>query len=589
MNYSYMTLVDNDTRWNEGAACAISETVLCEMGMEHCFSSGSVKLFISKQTPTLLIPERGVIIGHLFSRDGQPVTDGRRFAQSTSYTALEKILLNEYWGEYLLLYYSLEEKEQGLKILRDPSGGVPCVYSLQAGVGFITSNLSMAIRLNLYNKQIDWDYIAHVMVCKYLRTPRTGFSGVSELLPGCSLNLNGTGVTVHVSWSPWDFVMVDHRHSDLDEAAAEIRRAVSMVVKSLAETDGAMMLELSGGLDSSIVAACLRGVQARVSCCTLVTEMPGGDERQYARQMTDYLDVELQVAHNTVENACFSYTLSPDEVFSNTGMLYHANNKAIEAVANSQGVASVFSGSGGDAIFCYLTNTAPVVDAFKECGLAAGIVAIQNLSVLTQSTLWKIGRLTLRRLMRGPIPPWRVNSLFISSSKAARPILNHPWLDAPVDALPGDWEKIYGLIAMQSCRSIPPWGDGRLERAPLVSQPVVEACLKVPSWMCIAGGQNRSAARAAFADVLPTRILNRQGKGDFINYCTAAYRKNKTQIRDLLLTGHLQSQNFLDVEALEQFFKKDTLPSEDLSFTRISDLCMVENWLRNQIDVAPQK
>lgn len=116
---------------------------------------------------------------------------------------------------------------------------------------------------------------------------------------------------------------------------------------------------------------------------------------------------------------------------------------------------------------------------------------------------------------------------------------------------------------------------------PLLSQPVLEACLKVPSWMWIAEGRNRAVARSAFSDLLPPDILHRRSKGTFMNYSGAVYRRNKRLLEEYLLTGQLADKGFLDADALRQFFNRD-LAARDDRFMRIFDLCAAESWVRHQ-------
>lgn len=115
---------------------------------------------------------------------------------------------------------------------------------------------------------------------------------------------------------------------------------------------------------------------------------------------------------------------------------------------------------------------------------------------------------------------------------------------------------------------------------PLLSQPVIEACLRVPSWMWISGGQNRAVARYAFATQLPRDVLRRRSKGTFMNYTSGIYSRNKETIRQFLLDGCLHSRGLLDSHKLNLLLDSQ-LPARDRSFTRIFNLCMIENWIRN--------
>src|SRR3546814_17538454 len=98
------------------------------------------------------------------------------------------------------------------------------------------------------------------------------------------------------------------------------------------------------------------------------------------------------------------------------------------------------------------------------------------------------------------------------ADKAARPV-EHPWLNAPAEAPPGQVGHISMIL-----RAMTPIEHRDKELAvpmisPLLSQPVIEASLGLPSWAACEGGVDRSAARRAFAGVLHPRVVGRQGKG----------------------------------------------------------------------------
>ena len=74
---------------------------------------------------------------------------------------------------------------------------------------------------------------------------------------------------------------------------------------------------------------------------------------------------------------------------------------------------------------------------------------------------------------------------------------------------------------------------------PILAQPVVEIALRTPSWMCVAGGINRSVAREAFADLLPPTVLQRRTKGDFESLNNEIFKRNKSLITEILMDGNL--------------------------------------------------
>jgi asparagine synthase (glutamine-hydrolysing) len=572
----YIALLGN--RSHDDAVAHLAPA-LAAAGLMPRLLSDAIQLFASADTPTLSVPGGGVLVGRVFDAGGVPYRSAADFPDVADQAKFREFLLKRCWGEYVLLQPATDDPAT-VAMLRDPSGGIACMCSLEHGLRFATSDISLATQLGLYRKQVDWDFIAYCLLYPHAMTHRTGLSDIRELLPGCLLRADGSATAIEQAWSPWDFVAAGERLGDPAEAAERVRHSVRTAVRAWARIDRSILLELSGGLDSSIIAACLRDTGVDVSCCTLLTPVPGADERQYAGLMADALGVALCVEELGFGLARFDEPPPPWSVSPRINVLQHALNEAMTAIGASEAVASHFSGGSGDTVFCYLGNAAPAADACRELGIRAGVKAMRELSHLHQCTLWKAARLTLAKLLRPPMVAAPVTT-FLGAQAPIVPPDRHPWFDAPTRALPGDRRRIEHLAGTQLCRHSICRGPSRELRMPLLSQPVIEACLKAPTWMWIAGGRNRSVARAAFAADLPHAILHRRSKGDFAPYLGAAWRRNKQGMRDFLLEGELQAKGLLDTESMRNFFER-RLPPRDQSFHRIFELCTIENWVRHQ-------
>ncbi len=552
---------------------------LRELGLEVQGRIGRLTLFTSEKTPIIPLPGGGMLLGDLYDKGGKPIVDLAGLSHQPTQTALRQHLLDHCWGEYLLFQHD-EEDAANATIMRDPSGGVTCAYSLRDGHGFITSDLGIASALGLHRDRIDWDFVSHCLVYPHMKISRTGLADVSELLPGVMLSIDGKAAASAPVWSPWTFVAPGERQRDPTAAARMVREVTTSVVQAMAETDQSLLLELSGGLDSSIVGACLAKVGARVACCTAVTPVPGADERRYAGQIAEQLGLELLQQPLDFEETDIEFPLPRQSLRPAVWVLGHAVARAMDAAADRQGLGSHMSGSGGDMVFCYLKSAAPAADAFRERGLTAGCRAIIDLSRLHGCTVAKAARLTLRKLYRQAKPGYKPDHSLLARTDIVHPLELHPWFSAPNNSLAGDRERIFGLAGNQMFADATPRGGNRRVRMPLLSQPVMEACLRVPSRMWIAEGRNRAIARSAFSAQLPQDVLNRRSKGTFVNYTFGMYNRNKETIRKFLLDGHLQSHRLLDAPRLNLFLDSQ-LAARDRSFMRIFDLCMIENWVRN--------
>lgn len=573
MSYRYVAILEHPATSHSSGIGAAGM-----LGLSEVFRDGLIRLFAPCGTPIIEMPCGGAVVGHIFLRDGTALAQPVQIRTGASPDEVRAFVLEQCWGEYILVQ---REHSGAVVVTRDPSGGVPCVYSSGTATRFVTSDISLAASLGLYTRQIDWESVAQYLTYPYLKTARTALADIRELLPGRVLRVQGSEASEEIAWSPWTFIDASTRISNADEAAAHVRDAVATVVGCLGKVDQAVLVELSGGLDSSIVAACLRDSGARVGCVTFVPAVPGADERHYAAPVANLLGTTLHAAPLRLEDARIDAPPPPWATNPGVAPLQYTADQVAMSFADRESFTSFYSGGGGDTVFCYLHNASPAADAFRSLGTKACLAAIRDLSDLYQCTLWKAARLTLKKLAGPPRQPYRADHTLISPEARVDLPDPHPWFDAPDHALPGDRERVFDLAGTQLLKEgLFRAMEYRL-RLPLLSQPVVETCLRVPSWMWIKGGRNRSIARAAFSDVLPAEVINRRSKGSFTQYCGAVYQRNKSEIRDFLLGGELRARGLIDHEALDVFFSRPPAPRDE-SFMRTFTLCTVESWVRHQ-------
>lgn len=531
---------------------------------------GGSRLFLSPTTEHFAIPGRGVVIGRMFDHRGA------RIARLEPPPARAADVTRRAWGGYVLV---LAEGDRGLTVLRDPSGAVQCVHAIDAGGGFVTSDIGIAVACGLYRREVDWSALLATLAFPQLRGRRTCLARVEELLPGCRLTVD-EAVEQACEWSPWAFVAAPLRHGDPAEAQGCLREAVSTAVRAMCADERAFVLELSGGLDSSIVATSLGSHAGRAHFCTLRLPVSGTDESPYARAVADSLGRGLTCVDVGFEHATFDFPVESSAVVPGVGILQNAVNKTWEGVAADLGVSRFVTGGGGDTVFCYLRTAAPVVDAYRERGLRAALSVAADLGELHGCSTWKVGRLALKKRRRRPDAGWRAERAFLAGERIPAQAPSHPWLQSPAAPLHGDCERIRELVGNLVFRDLTPRGRGSRLHYPLLSQPVMEACLRVPTWMWVSRGRDRAVARDAFADRLPAAVLNRRGKGSYDTYMATVYARGRSGMREFLGDGVLRAHGLLDHAAVSAHL--DAEPTRDLSFLRVFELCAAENWARRQ-------
>ncbi|RZZ81611.1 asparagine synthase C-terminal domain-containing protein [Pseudoxanthomonas winnipegensis] len=551
------------------------------MGLRALAVLGDGIVYVSEADDVLRFANGDLVLGELFSRDGTRITDATRLLGAASSKAALEFVLTACWGDYVLLQ-QVPGDDYAITLMRSPSpaSALQCVYSLGEAEGFITSDITLAIRLGLYERRVDPAGIVRSLAYPNLKSSSTGLLNVSELPPGSVLRASREEHRVTCVWSPWDFVGGDQRCSNFKDAALLVRQSIDMVVRAYAGRHKNVLLELSGGLDSSIVGISLAKTSARVACQSLITPLPGTDETDYAQSVADMLGAPLSVLELGYDEAPFNYPVPREFCGPCIGMLQFAVNRVMGRTAQACGCDAYFSGAGGDSVFCFLSTASPAADALRSAGLGEGLRTVRDLAEFHQCTVWKAGRLAIRRLLVER-PPVSAKTDFLKKGVEVRDPEAHPWNIGPNAALVGDRERIAELASTQLFREGCARGLVRPLRMPLLAQPVVEACLRVPSWMWFREGQNRAVARQAFADRLPGNVLNRKSKGTFTAYLGAIYRRRSPDMLRFLTEGFLQAQGILDADALRALATTSE-PASEATFMRVFHLCAVENWVQQQ-------
>ncbi len=484
------------------------------------------------------------------------------------------------WGGFV--EFRVDEEARTVDITRDPSGMAPCFTARRHDSTWVFSDLEIAIEAGLDMPAIDWTGVAHYLAFPHLPARRTCLAGVDRLLPGARLRLTlGQPPSLESAWSPWSHAGKARRISDYANAVRELRNVTLECVGAWAAQSQPVLLQLSGGLDSSIIAACLSQKRAAYSCVTFATKDASGDERRHARLVAKHLGVPLRELHLDASDSPPVPQGLPRTPIPSGAPWRAVIDAALSGVINDTGANRLFSGGGGDNVFCYLTTAAPAADALRAYGPGFRFfAAARDVARLHRASVWRASRYAVRKAYWARPKLWPCNDAFLTRDAASIAPPAHPWFDPPHEALPGKLEQ---TASIASAVAISDGGDRRMPAAlcyPLLSLPVIETCLTIPTWMWVKGGRNRAVARDAFEDLLPPETLSRRTKGDLIGLIAAIYRANKSEIEMLLLEGRLAREGIVDRDAVANRMREAGL-SRDANFAQLVTLAAVEGWIQS--------
>jgi asparagine synthase (glutamine-hydrolysing) len=543
-------------------------------GLTLAFSAPRLAALVNEHCNCLPVGESGVIVGSLFRRDGGPAAASLGAAEAAAIARSEGgELLRRYWGGYVA---TLAGREVG--ILRDPSGTFPCYFATGPGLAAFASDADLLIEAGLVPVEVDWAAIARHFFAAGVPSQVTALCGVNELLPGFAARFADRLESPRPCWSPWDHVEGEYGGG---AAAERLSQIVRRCVRSLASGHGRLLASVSGGLDSSIVAASLAGAGADTICLTCYGDDPASDERPFARALCDRIGLPLFERRYDVEAVEIKEPLGthlPRPADRTQALAYeHAHLET----AREMKASAFITGNGGDSVFGYSQSASSLADRYLSQGIGKGLLrTLRDLCLQTGCCPIEAAA-AAARIARGPRGyRCRPNPLFLEANVIAgleAAGLDHPWLKAPAHALPGKSAHIASILRVQQCLE-PSRSRFLPVLNPLMSQPVIEACLGVPSWEWRAGGRDRSLARRAFADDLPPIILRRRVKGGPDGFAAQIVDRFRPGISERLLDGRLARESILDIRALELALGSER-PMSGEHRVRILELLAAEAWL----------
>jgi asparagine synthase (glutamine-hydrolysing) len=588
--------------------CALDRPGMYVACVDQAFSSDAA----------ILIDDcRGVVLGTIFqspepSYSSQP-TPIRLLSRSRSEEILRSMgrsLISKCWGYYVAaLYYP--ENTSAL-VLRSPVSPLPCFHVEQGTLNIFFSSLDDCIDLQVSPLSINWDSITAQVIGGDHLTNETAIKEIEGLECGECMECNASGCFRHVYWDPRSFLEERSRVS-FAEATQTVRHATDYCVSALSSRHGRILVKLSGGLDSSIVLSALSRASHKPSITAVNYYSRGsGDERRFARSMADtgncilversrnqQLDLRRFIVCNRTVRPVLQFS-APDVEVQNIELARELNATAI------------FDGELGDNIFGSYPGPGALVECFRQSGLGREFLSVaMDYAMLTRQSLWRTLGLARREALSVSADPDfstsreiqrvlgadRARSQILASTEAEEHHNNmadrfhHPWFKQARRIAPGSQALLFGLITVTSTTYHSPFSDpGDPTRvSPLVSQPLLEIALRLPTYLHCKFAQDRAVARTAFADVLPPEILQRGlGKGSPGQWIREVIDNNVGFLREFLLDGTLVRRRLIDRSKLEAVLSpriaKSTVTACDI-FAKL----YIEAWLRawQRVEVLP--
>lgn len=559
-----------------GPSIGIARRALADLSLIDDFSEVSIdanyRLFLRGRVE-ISSDRRLVIIGEAFD------PDGGRLSQESLDTAphcadrLETVA-SRHWGQFV----AVAVDAQTVRFYRDPSAGQAC-YMCRVGSAFFAASSVDLLRLATgQDFEICRDGIIQALAYRDLRQDRTALKSVRELTPGCTAS--DQNEEVRYVWQPLADLELDRALSH-GEIAERLERVLRVAVR--AQTNGAsrVTLELSGGLDSSLLAMILADMAIDFTAVSYVGPDAREDESDFARTVCAHLGRQwrgsvLSPSHIRLHESAAAHLAWPSARLF-TQLFDQAAEKAMEEL----GCDMIMSGGGGDGTFCYLPSSAPLIDCLGSWKTILNSPAVvHDLALAHDTTSAEIIWRAWRRMILPHRLSWKRDGSFLS--REARRSLSRRAYHRGIDlgcAPRGKCDHLKQMIGIHN--HLDAYSAPRQDalRFPLVSRPVVEAALQIPTWQWFEGGRNRAPVRRLLADRLPSMISGRRSKGGFDAVIRDIFKERSGEMKAHLHDGWLATEKIIDVDAVDEEFHRFQ-ESGSGGINRLMVLWDTEMWVR---------
>jgi asparagine synthase (glutamine-hydrolysing) len=242
-------------------------------------------------------------------------------------------------------------RDRSLFLARDPLGMKPLYYSSLGGRGFVfASEIKAFLGLSDFRARISREAVEQFVEFGYtFETNATSLEGVKKLPPGHFLCVrDGVASEPRPFFKP---PSSEARHGlPISELQERLFSTLSTVVDQHLVADVSVALLLSGGLDSSILAA-LAAKHGPITTITMSFADSAIDERPYAQRVAAHVGsnhLEVTIRPDEVSDGLEDVAWYFDDLFGDWGTV---STRLLYKKARDLGVKVVLVGEGSDELF----------------------------------------------------------------------------------------------------------------------------------------------------------------------------------------------------------------------------------------------
>jgi asparagine synthase (glutamine-hydrolysing) len=552
---------------------------------------------------------------------------GHRFVSETD----TEVLVHgfEEWGTELFPrlngIFALAIWSAGRLILaRDRFGVKPLYHKVdERGRLCFASEVKSLIAGGYHFASLDPLAIHKYLAFLWVPGPSTMFPGVSKLPPAHWAEWDGRELSFHRYWTP---VFAPEPMAEA-EAAAELRTILESTVARQLVADVPVGVFLSGGLDSTALAAMVTRVTGRPADCFTIgfrhsdsALEQSSDDARFARMAAESLGARFR----NIEVAPDIVALLPkviwhlDEPIADpaaiaTYLICESAKSDVTVLLSGQGADEVFAGYRVQAMSDWADRAGRLPAPVRQRALAPLVGALPSICHLLPGVhpgLVLAAHRYLSKMLAGVDLPRDERYVFYRSYYTDEALLGlyAPELkSALIDAQAGsehlqylreapakdflnrilytDWHTFLPELNLAYCDKMSMAASVEA-RVPFLDNEIVDFMLRVPRHLKQNGRSSKIILRSAVDGIVPAAIIKRRKAGFGVPLRTWLRRDLREMVDDLLSTERIRARGYFNPSAIRDLIVDDREGRADNTY-RIWALLSLELWHEVFMDGKP--
>lgn len=466
-----------------------------------------------------------------------------------------------------------DEETDEIYLFRDRVGVKPLYYSFQNKVLYFASELKALSAFGI-EKEIDIDAVSLFFRFGFIPHHLSIFKSVHKLEPGHCIKITRQGLTKRKYWNLNHQIILNRSEGDwLEELDALLISAFRYRMVS----DVPVGVFLSGGIDSSLLAAILQKHYGGIHSFTIGFEEQAFDESAYAHKVAGHLKtnhiqkiLKLDEARNLFNDFYSIY----DEPFADTSGIPTA---CVAQLAKENGMKVVLSADGGDELFGGYTHYQRALKLFKIFSL---------LPIVVRKVLAKSSKVVLPSSLRNKIYPLNIEHKAYALEEIMETEDPTQFFEAFIANQSQDEISKMVKSSSKGTMGFSDRGLGQLEammawdynyflpddllvkvdratmfhsvecREPFLDHRLVEFAAQIPTELKIKDGVGKYPLRKLLRKYLPQEYMDRKKQGFSIPIFAWFHKELDEMFNDYLSTEKLKQIPFFDVQEIQREHKK---------------------------------